>query len=257
MKTILKGSLFMIIVFLFSCGETVEPTVEITINLSNFTASIDENPAAGTSIGTVSGGTNEGSISYSLSEQNPNGALAIDPASGEITVADANAFDFETNQRITATVTASNGGVSEDASVTITINDVDESAPKIIWTGAIVTFTKAAGADPNVEANQDRITDNVWITRGNDGGQIYNVKTESSSSKPSSPDDTEWAIGKIEDIDNLKFESFRDALGGKPKNEVGTDLVLHLITDNIYLSVKITQWDTEKTGGFAYERSSE
>lgn len=39
-----------------------------------------------------------------------------------------------------------------------------------IWTGTNTTFTKESGADPSLEANQDRISDNVWITRGNEGG---------------------------------------------------------------------------------------
>lgn len=258
MKTISNYSLFVLFALLLACGDTlVEPTLQITISLNNFTTSIDENAVVGTAIGTVSGSTNEGNLSYTLSEQNPSGALAIDAVSGEITVADASAFDFETNQKITATVTARNGGISEDASVTITINNLDESAPKTIWTGDIVSFSKTAGSDPNEEANQDRITENVWITRGNDGGQIYNVKSESSSDKASSPEDTEWAIGNIEDIEKLTFKPFRDALGGKPKNEVGTDLVMHLISENIYLSLKITAWSNEKNGAFTYDRSSE
>lgn len=256
MKTILNYSLLFVFTLFLSCGDTTEPKVEITVSLSNFTASIDENPEAGVSLGTVSGRTNEGSLRYSLSDQNPAGALAIDANSGEITVANVDAFDFETNQRITATVTASNGGVSENASVTITVNDVDEAGPKVIWTGEIVNFSKAAGADPTEAANQDRITDNVWITRGNAGGQIYNAKTESSSAKPTSPAGTEWAIGKIDDIDNLTFKPFREALGGKPKNEVGTDLVMRLISENIYLSIKITAWSNEKNGAFTYDRSS-
>ena len=34
------------------------------------------------------------------------------------------------------------------------------------WTGPKITFTKADDADWTLEENQDRITDNVWITRG-------------------------------------------------------------------------------------------
>ena len=44
------------------------------------------------------------------------------------------------------------------------------------WDGPTMTFTKADNADPTSEANQDRITPNVWLTRGNSGGQIYNAK---------------------------------------------------------------------------------
>ena len=50
-----------------------------------------------------------------------------------------------------------------------------------------ITFTKADGADPALAENQDRITDNVWITRGNGGGQIFNIKLSQVSNKDNRP----------------------------------------------------------------------
>ena len=44
-----------------------------------------------------------------------------------------------------------------------------------VWNGSNITFEKADGANPADGASQDRITDLVWITRGNAGGQIYNI----------------------------------------------------------------------------------
>ena len=38
-----------------------------------------------------------------------------------------------------------------------------------LWRGSTISFSMAAGADHNAEANQDRITDNVWITRAGVG----------------------------------------------------------------------------------------
>jgi hypothetical protein len=124
-----------------------------------------------------------------------------------------------------------------------------------IWTGSDLTFSKADGASPDVEANQDRITDNVWITRGNNGGQIFNIKTENIANKSSSPAGTEWAQGSLDDLADLEFSAFRSAVGS-PKDVVGKDLVLHLVEDNIYLSVRFTDWSTSKGGGFAYVRST-
>ena len=124
-----------------------------------------------------------------------------------------------------------------------------------IWSGATVSFSKPDGGDPELPANQDRLTSNVWITRDNDGGQIYNIAKESAANKQTSPEETEWAIGNISQLSTLSFNNFRTAVG-KPKDVVGKNLVLHLKLEDIYLSVKFTSWSEKQKGGFAYERSS-
>ena len=131
-----------------------------------------------------------------------------------------------------------------------------EAEGVVVWSGDTVTFTKADGANPADEANQDRITDNVWITRGNTGGQIYNAVEETSSDKEESPSGTLWAVGTTADIENLEFTMFRTAVD-KPKDAVGIDLVMLLVQDSIALDLKITSWSQGPSGGFAYERSSE
>lgn len=133
--------------------------------------------------------------------------------------------------------------------------DDPETLTGTIWDGASIKFTKDDNADPAEEANQDRITDNVWITRGITGGQIYNAKSESSSDKAGSPSGTEWALGKAADAATLTFANFRTTI--KPKTVVGKDLVLHLIEDDIYIDVKFDTWTEGKAGGFSYTRSTE
>ena len=126
-----------------------------------------------------------------------------------------------------------------------------------IWNGPTLTFTKADNANPTLEANQDRITPNVWLTRGNNGGQLYNAKKESDSSKSTSPDDTRWAIGTTSSLESLTFSTFRGT--SKPKNAVGQNMVMHLVTDDIYIDIKITSWTSGNNsgGGFSYERSTD
>ena len=131
----------------------------------------------------------------------------------------------------------------------------NDTTSSVVWNGAIKSFEKKDGADPNNQINQDRLTSRVWITRGNNGGQIYNKAVEDSSDKSESPSGTEWSMGNINDIESLIFTSFRIAVG-KPQDVVGKDLVLHLIEDDIYLSVKFTSWSGGKKGGFAYDRST-
>jgi hypothetical protein len=130
-----------------------------------------------------------------------------------------------------------------------------DTTSSIIWTGTNKTFSKADGADHTQASNQDLLTSNVSITRANDGGQIFNISKESAANKNSSPAGTTWSIGSINNINNLSFTNFRSAVG-KPKDVVGKNLVLHLVDDNIYLSVKFTSWSEGQKGGFAYERST-
>lgn len=124
-----------------------------------------------------------------------------------------------------------------------------------IWDGPMISFSKADGADFTLESNQDRITPNVWITRGN-AGQIFNIAKESSADKADSPAGTLWAKGTVDNIDNLTFRPFRIGVG-QPKAVVGSDLVLYLIEDNVYITVKFTSWSQGQKGGFAYERSTQ
>ena len=144
---------------------------------------------------------------------------------------------------------------SEDVDVTGTPQLILETSSSKTWTGPNITFTKLGGADPTNRANQDRINPNVWITRGNNGGQIYNIAKESSSNKTNSPIGTKWAIGTIDQKESLTFQKFRAAVGN-PQDVVGKNLVMYLEDDDVYLSVKFTSWSNKKDGGFAYERST-
>ena len=56
------------------------------------------------------------------------------------------------------------------------------SAPAaVVWTGPTLSFTKTGSnaGDVNDPANQDRMTANVWLTRGRSQGLI-NIKKETS-----------------------------------------------------------------------------
>lgn len=124
--------------FIYACTDTEDaPTPNsgsggssdtVTITANEFTTNLDENPTTSTVIGTVSATASDGStLTYSLSNENVVGALAIDANSGELTVANASAFDFERNTSITASYTASNGTDEATANITITVNDLDDS----------------------------------------------------------------------------------------------------------------------------------
>ena len=124
-----------------------------------------------------------------------------------------------------------------------------------IWSGPEIEFTKAAGSDPQLKVNQDSITKNVSITRGNSGGEIYNIFLETEASKGASPMGTEWAIGEVSNISSLTFQSFRNAVGS-PKQVVGKSLVLHLIEEDQYISVEFKSWGQQHSGSFSYVRTT-
>lgn len=128
-----------------------------------------------------------------------------------------------------------------------------------IWNGPTTNFNKAAGADPTQAANQDRITPNVWITRGSSQG-IYNARTESFFTHFFSPQDTEWANGTTANYSSLTYSDWNTWAkldNGGPPATVGLDAVVHLIAEDIYIDIKFTSWGAAGSGGaFSYQRST-
>jgi hypothetical protein len=149
----------------------------------------------------------------------------------------------------------------------------DGHAAPIVWTGPTISFTKS-GSDPSDASdplNQDRITDNVWLTRGGSEG-MFNIAPghEDSYIRFTSPDDTLWATsvmpansGKIISAahwqdQSLSFTTWAAAYGG-PGSALGNNItthnaVVHLLTDDIYLDLTFTSFNT--AGDFTYERST-
>jgi hypothetical protein len=249
--------LFLVSLALFAACVNEPIVPDYTITFEDFSTEIAENPTAGQSLGRIQA-SSEVNLTFSIVAQSPEGAVAIDAATGELSVADESKFDFETNPSLTGAVSVENSEESATARFTITLTDVEEvgGSDSTVWRGTKITFTKTDESDPNLEANQDRITDNVWITRGNNGGQIFNIKSETDATPNTSPADTEWALGTLDEIESLTFQPFRETVG-KPKSVEGKDLVLHLITDDIYIGVKFLSWSEGKKGGFSYERTTE
>ena len=127
-----------------------------------------------------------------------------------------------------------------------------------VWNGPIITFSNAPGSNPALPANQDRMTPNVWITRGSTEG-IYNIAKENNFTKFFSPADTAWAFGALSNYASLTYTDWEDWFGGPiaggPIVTVGKPAVVHLISDDIYLSIDFTFWGV-RNSSFAYQRSS-
>ena len=124
------------------------------------------------------------------------------------------------------------------------------------WKGSTITITKSDGSDFTKAANQDRITDSVWITRQNTQG-IYNIKVESGYATNSSPSGTRWAFGTTSNIASLTFRTWESAIGSNPPSMVNKDMVLLIIKDSIYIDLKFTKWTAGGGGGFTYVRTTD
>lgn len=117
---------FTLLGLLFSCTESGEETSETNVSVSDFLTSINENPNAGFSLGYVEASTNQGSLSYSIIEQLPINAIAIDSFSGELIVLTESLFDFEANPTVTGIVKVESGAIFNTANISINLNDINE-----------------------------------------------------------------------------------------------------------------------------------
>lgn len=151
--------------------------------------------------------------------------------------------------------TLSNCSKSEEDSSSSDNIDIPEN----IWKGVMVEFSKATDDDWTSKQFQDSITSNVILTRANKRA-IFNVKKENSYNNDfGGPSDTEWALGSIDDIDNLTFSSWIDAVDGSPLDYLDQEFVVHLITDDIYFSILMKYWGgggTNDPGALTYIRST-
>ncbi|PHS08600.1 MAG: hypothetical protein COA88_06450 [Kordia sp.] len=128
MKILLHIAFIAITLLFISCGNDDDAIIVANnvISVQDLAVTIDENPTVGQVVGTVQttqtvGG---GSLVYSITTQTPTGALNINASTGELTVADATLFDYETNQTITATISLI--GVTNTAMVTINLNNLPD-----------------------------------------------------------------------------------------------------------------------------------
>jgi hypothetical protein len=141
------------------------------------------------------------------------------------------------------------------------------AAAPAVWSGLTVTFSKPNNTDYELPEFQDRITENVWLTRDVTAG-LLNFHEEDFYGG-GSPLGTRWATvlnnpGKTISAGNwsdLTFGGWIGAYGGSnsrqlPANLLANNAVVHLVEDDIYLDLQFTAWTASGGGGFAYIRSA-
>ena len=123
-----------------------------------------------------------------------------------------------------------------------------------VWDGPLFTYNQPS-SDPTLATNQDRLTSKVWLTRAASKG-LFNAVTETNATQ-NSPADTRWAFGALTNYLGLTYQTWGNLLNGaSPITLVDKPLVVHLLSNNIYLSIQFTFWGSHADGGFTYQRST-
>jgi hypothetical protein len=123
-----------------------------------------------------------------------------------------------------------------------------------VWNGPAISFS-------HTDANglEDQLTPGVAFDRNSSGGGLYNAVTESGATSGISPADTAWAIGSLSNFSTLTYGPCPLEAGNHPPGYVGTTFVVHLINEDIYLSLTLTGWGGQGGIGdksFSYTRST-
>jgi len=150
------------------------------------------------------------------------------------------------NNRLSITKRCWHSGVFFIAATSLSL-----SHAATLWTGPTINFTQSPTTESDVV-----LPGKVVLTRG--GNQVlFNTAAGELSWGASSPLDTEWAFGGLNNYSNLTYqtlESMRNTdLAGLILNQ---PMVMHIKNEDIYLSVKFTAWGQSGVGGFAYTRST-
>lgn len=183
-KTLRFGMTWIVALLLLTTGCSDEDN-EVIINLEDLSVTVDEHPDAGFLLGKVVSDSSM-PLTFSIVSQTPNGAITINEETGELTVATPALFDFETNPVITATISAEQA--QNTASVTITINNVNELS--------VQDFT--VSVDENPATGQSLGT----VQASGDGTLTYSIV----SSNPSGALDIDASTGELTVADASLFD---------------------------------------------------
>jgi hypothetical protein len=125
-----KNKVILLFTFalLISCTDNNEELIDVSV--SNFTINIDENPNINESLGVLEATTNQGNLTFSITEQVPNNAFEINATTGELVVLNNELFNYEINPIITGVVKVQNGEVFDTGNIIINLNNINE--PKLL-----------------------------------------------------------------------------------------------------------------------------
>src|SRR5581483_7053100 len=119
-----------------------------------------------------------------------------------------------------------------------------------LWTGPVTNFTQSAAS-----LTDELIPGAVSLTRAY-SQWLYNPDAGDQGPGAETPTDTEWAFGTIDNYQGLSYAPFASYRNGDLSSLlVGNPMVVHLINEDVYLSLTFTQWPAHG-GFFAYTRAT-
>lgn len=117
------------------------------------------------------------------------------------------------------------------------------------WTGSSITFTNPGNIATDI------LTSIVILTRPNTGGGLYNAANQSSPFVGATPPaGTTWTVTTLAHYMSFPTNTFGPCpleAGMRPPNDDGTNYVVHLVTNNIYLELTLNTWGGGVKGGAA------
>ena len=147
---------------------------------------VDENASNGTSVGTVAASdANPGdTLTYAITGGTGQTAFAINSSTGEITVADSAQLDRETTTSFTLTVEVTDDGVgtlSDTATITITLDDVNDNAPVVTPSQSFNITEAASNGDSvgTVVATDGDTTGSLtgWTITAGNGDGVFEINS--------------------------------------------------------------------------------
>ena len=183
--------------------QTLNATVSISVTnvndnspvISNATATIAENAANNTAVVDIDDDNTSSdldadgeTISYSITAGNGDGIFGINSSTGAITVFNNSKLDYETTTSYSLTVQATDGTNTDNATVSISVTNVNDNSPVISNATATIAENAANNTavvnidDDNTSSDQDADGETISysITAGNGDG-IFGINSSTGA----------------------------------------------------------------------------
>jgi hypothetical protein len=120
-----------------------------------------------------------------------------------------------------------------------------------LWTGPSIVWSKSPTTPSDTV-----LVGKVVLTRGN-AGVLFNTADGESAPGTDSPKGTEWAFGNLTNYQTLHYQSLNSMRNGDLAALIlNKPMVMHIIAEDIYVSVKFTAWGQNGAGTVSYTRST-